>query len=94
MQDLANDPALHLKMAFEPGDMQIIHNHQIMHSRTEYEDWPEPERRRHLLRLWLSPPDGIPLPDAFAGLYGSTEPGARGGVTVPDMRPHVPLEPV
>lgn len=94
LQDLANDPALHLKMAFEPGDMQIIHNHQIMHDRTSYEDWPEPERRRHLLRLWLSPHDGVPLPEAFAGLYGSVEPGNRGGVTVPDMKPIVPLEPV
>ncbi len=94
LQALANNPALHLKMAFEPGDMQIIHNHQIMHDRTAYEDWPEPEKRRHLLRLWLSPPDGIPLPKAFAGLYGSVEPGNRGGVTVPGMEPIVPLEPV
>ena len=91
---LANDPALHLRMAFEPGDMQILHNHQIMHDRTAYEDWPEPERRRHLLRLWLAPPDGIPLPQAFAGLYGSVEIGNRGGVTVPDMHPIVPLKPV
>ena len=91
---LANDPALHLRMAFEPGDMQILHNHQIMHDRTAYEDWLEPERRRHLLRLWLAPPDGIPLPEAFAGLYGSVEIGNRGGVTVPDMQPIVPLEPV
>lgn len=94
LQELANDPGLHLKMAFEPGDMQIIHNHQIMHDRTAYEDWPEPEKRRHLLRLWLSPPDGIALPQAFAGLYGSVEPGNRGGVTVPDMKPVVPLQPV
>jgi len=91
---LANDPSLHLKMAFEPGDMQILHNHQIMHDRTAYEDWPEPDRKRHLLRLWLAPPDGIPLPDAFAGLYGSVEIGNRGGVTVPGMRPSAPLEPV
>jgi hypothetical protein len=94
LQGLANDPELHLKMAFEPGDMQIIHNHQIMHDRTAYEDWPEAEKRRHLLRLWLAPPDGIALPEAFAGLYGSVEIGNRGGVTVPDMQPIVPLEPV
>jgi hypothetical protein len=24
-----------------------------MHGRTDYEDYPERERRRHLLRLWL-----------------------------------------
>ena len=44
---------LSLEMDFRPGDMQFIHNHQILHSRTDFEDWPEPERRRHLRRLWL-----------------------------------------
>lgn len=47
-------PDLQLDMWLEPGDMQFISNHTTIHSRTEYEDWPEPERKRHLLRLWLS----------------------------------------
>ena len=55
---LAEDPDLHLFMDFEPGDIQLVHNHQILHDRTEFEDWPEPARKRHLLRLWLCPPDG------------------------------------
>jgi len=41
-------------MWLEPGDMQFISNCTIVHARTGFEDWPEPERRRHLLRLWLS----------------------------------------
>lgn len=45
---------LQLDMWLEPGDMQFISNHTTIHSRTEYEDWPERERKRHLLRLWLS----------------------------------------
>ena len=45
---------LQLDMWLEPGDMQFISNHTIAHARTDYEDWPEPERKRHLLRLWLS----------------------------------------
>lgn len=49
----ANDPALYLDMDFQPGDMQFLKNASILHKRTEYEDWPEPERKRHLLRLWL-----------------------------------------
>lgn len=89
--ELANDPAFHLKMAFEPGDMQILHNHQILHDRTSYEDWPEPERKRYLLRLWLSPPDGIALPDAFAGRYRSVTIGNRGGVDIPGLETLVPL---
>ena len=84
-------PALFLSMKFEPGDIQLLHNHQILHNRTEYEDWPEAERKRYLLRLWLSPPDGLTLPDAFAERYGSTKIGDRGGVVVQGTERHVPL---
>lgn len=88
---LANDPELYLSMDFEPGDIQLIHNHQILHNRTAYKDWPELDRRRYLLRLWLSPPDGLKLPDAFAERYGSVAVGDRGGVVVPGTELNVPL---
>ena len=51
---LANDPKLHMFMEFKPGDVQLVHNHTMLHDRTGFVDWPEPERRRHLLRLWLA----------------------------------------
>lgn len=86
LDELTNDPVLNLRMEFRPGDMQFLHNHQILHSRTDFEDWPELERRRHLLRLWLAPPDGRPLPPSFAERYGSLEPGNRGGIIVRDTR--------
>ena len=86
------DPRIHLEMAFEPGDIQLVHNHQILHDRTEFEDWPEPSRKRHLLRLWLCPPDGRPLPPAFAVRYGSVTVGDRGGIVVDGTKPHAPLE--
>jgi len=91
VHELANDPELHLQMAFEPGDVQLLHNHQMLHSRTAYDDWDDPEHKRYLLRLWLAPPDGIPLPDAFAGRYRSVTIGARGGVAIPGMKTVVPL---
>ena len=53
-EEIAASPDLYLDMYFEPGDIQLISNHVILHARTAYEDWPEPERKRHLLRLWLS----------------------------------------
>lgn len=90
---LAEDPDLHLNMAFEPGDMQFLCNHTILHDRTAFEDWPEPERRRHLLRLWLSPPRGRPLPPAYAQRYTTVEIGNRGGIHVADTQLRVPLEP-
>jgi hypothetical protein len=89
---LVNDPAIHLSMAFLPGDMQFLHNHQILHSRNDFENWPEPERHRHLLRLWLAPRAGRPLPEVFASRYGSVVPGERGGIVVSGTKLKVPLE--
>ena len=66
---LCNDPELHLDMAFERGDIQFISNYTTLHSRTEYEDWPEKERRRYLLRLWLDTGCFKRLPTAYADRY-------------------------
>jgi hypothetical protein len=91
---LADDPSLHLKMDFEPGDIQLLHNHQILHDRTDFEDWSEPERKRHLLRLWLCPPDGRPIPEVFAQRWGSVAIGNRGGIRVAGAALNAPLDPV
>jgi hypothetical protein len=66
MDALCNDPAFYLDMAFEPGDMQFLNNYVLLHSRGDYEDWPEPERKRHLLRLWLRTPAFARVPAPFA----------------------------
>jgi Taurine catabolism dioxygenase TauD, TfdA family len=87
---LANDPKLHFRMEFRAGDMQFVHNHTLLHDRTAFEDWPEPDRKRHLLRLWLAPPNARPLPTAFAERYGSLTPGQRGGIVVPGMHYTIP----
>jgi hypothetical protein len=51
---LAGSPEFRLDMALEPGDIQLLSNHTIVHARTGYEDHLDPDRKRHLLRLWLS----------------------------------------
>jgi hypothetical protein len=51
---IASEPGLYLDMQFEAGDVQLVSNHVVLHARTAYEDWPEPARKRHLLRLWLT----------------------------------------
>lgn len=51
--ELAKSDAFRLDMEFRAGDMQFLNNHAIVHSRTDYIDFPEPERRRHLLRILL-----------------------------------------
>jgi TfdA family taurine catabolism dioxygenase TauD len=91
--ELCADPELRLDMNFMPGDIQILHNHTILHARSAYEDWPEVERKRHLLRLWLCPPDARPLPPVFAECYGTVTVGDRGGIICKDTRLHAPLTP-
>lgn len=54
LESIANDPEFHLEMAFEPGDIQFLNNGRILHAREAYEDWDDPDQRRHLLRLWLA----------------------------------------
>ncbi|HET6978869.1 MAG TPA: TauD/TfdA family dioxygenase [Pyrinomonadaceae bacterium] len=90
--ELANDPQLNLTMELQPGDIQLVHNHTILHDRTAFEDYPEPERKRHLLRLWLAPLSARPLPEVYAERFGSIAPGDRGGVVVPGSRPTIPFE--
>ena len=94
--DLFEELAFELafSMDFRQGDVQLLHNHVVVHSRTRYEDWPEPERARHLLRLWLATPGGRPLPDCYAELYGDLKPGDRpaGGITIPGTVLKAPLD--
>ena len=91
---LTNDPRLHMFMEFKPGDVQLVHNHTILHDRTSFVDWPEPERRRHLLRLWLAAAHARPLPEVFAQRYGSVTVGDRGGIVVRGTKLQAPLEAV
>lgn len=91
---LANDPALNIFIGFQPGDVQLVHNHTLLHDRTGFENWPEPERHRHLLRLWLAADGARPLPPVFAQRYGSVAVGDRGGIIVRGTRLHAPLEAV
>ena len=77
---LAGDPAFCLDTMLEPGDMVFLNSHTTYHARTEFEDHPEPERKRHLLRLWLSVPNSRPLPEGWSAIYRDRRPGAvRGG---------------
>ena len=92
---LAADPRIHLDMEFRPGDIQILCNHAIFHSRTAYEDWPDVERRRHLLRLWLACADGPALPPFMTERFqGLTAGGRPDGIRVPGVRLVAPLDPL
>lgn len=62
-EDLAEEH--HFEVDFEVGDIQFLNNFVLLHTRDEYEDWPEKERKRLLWRLWLAD-DGLRPPTAYA----------------------------
>lgn len=86
VQEIANRPELMLTMDFQEGDIQFINNHTMMHAREAYEDYAEPERRRHLLRMWIAVPDARrrPLADALAERYRWVR---EGGIPVKTKAP-------
>jgi hypothetical protein len=63
----------------------------MLHDRMGFLDWTEPEKRRHMMRLWLSVPGDRPLPECFKQRYGSIEIGDRGGIITKDTRLNAPL---
>jgi hypothetical protein len=62
---LCASDAYRLDMDFRPGDIQFLNNRVVLHSRTDFVDHEEPDRKRLLLRLWLRTPGYPVLPDYF-----------------------------
>lgn len=84
VESLALRDDIGFDMDFKPGDIQLLNNHMILHSRTQYRDHAQPARKRLLLRQWWNIPAGRRLATDFADRLGT---GARGGVTVRDNAP-------
>lgn len=81
MDQLMPSDRLCYSMELEQGDLQLLNNYVTLHSRTPFEDFEEPDRKRHLLRLWLAVPSSQPLPPQWEEYYGDRRAGAvRGGV--------------
>jgi alpha-ketoglutarate-dependent taurine dioxygenase len=53
VQSVFDLPELHVELLFERGQIQYVNNRATGHARTEFVDFPEAERKRHLVRLWL-----------------------------------------
>ncbi|MPZ47595.1 MAG: TauD/TfdA family dioxygenase, partial [Betaproteobacteria bacterium] len=54
VQEIANRTELMLSMELKEGDIQLINNHITLHARTAFVDYDEPQRQRHLLRMWIA----------------------------------------
>lgn len=77
VQEVANRPGLAMSMMFQEGDMQFLNNHVMLHARDEFEDYPDPALKRHLLRMWISykPENRQPLSPMLAERYRYVETG-------------------
>jgi len=77
----AGTEAFTLDIELVRGDLQILNNHVIIHSRTAFDDYEEPERKRSLLRTWIATPNSQPLSLAMKPAFHDQRSGAvRGGI--------------
>ncbi len=77
---IASSDEFRFTMMFQPGDMQLLNNHMMLHSRTAFDDYPEEDRKRHLLRMWLSAPNSRDLSPLMSAIYRDQRGGVvRGG---------------
>jgi alpha-ketoglutarate-dependent taurine dioxygenase len=52
LETITSDPKLWFELPIERGQMQYLNNREIAHYRSHFEDPPQPELKRHLLRTW------------------------------------------
>ena len=80
LDQVVRRPDLMYCMHLEPGDLQLLSNQTQLHSRTDFEDHPDEDKKRTLYRLWLAMPDSRRLPLGWEGYAGTREAGTvRGG---------------
>lgn len=53
IEAVMEEPGLGKVFQFERGQIQILNNRRLGHRRTAYEDSPDAETKRHLIRLWV-----------------------------------------
>ncbi|MFF7749142.1 TauD/TfdA family dioxygenase [Streptomyces sp. NPDC007971] len=66
MDAIAGEPGIALSMDLVPGDVQYVNNHTVLHARDGFENGTGPDEQRHLMRMWLTVPDGRRLSDTYA----------------------------
>ncbi|KAI4955459.1 hypothetical protein J4E91_001320 [Alternaria rosae] len=87
LEETCQKHALH--MILDVGDIQFLSNNHIFHARTAYKDYAPPAPRRHLMRLWLSTPEGE---GGWKLPFHDTKEKKRGGIQVNDTAPVAPYD--
>jgi len=58
---IAHSPEFRMDYLMQPGDIAFFNNYTVLHTRTEFFDHDDPNKKRHLLRLWLKAWNPRPL---------------------------------
>lgn len=53
----------------QTGDLQLLNNYTVLHSRTAWNDPPQTENRRLMIRMWYRTDSPRPLPAGFESGY-------------------------
>ena len=81
IEETASLHEMHFTFRQSPGDILFLNNWITLHRRSEFVDFPEPEKKRHILRAWISPPNNRPIDPLFEDNYGDYRTGkVRGGM--------------
>ena len=81
VENLLADERFCYSMDLQEGDLQLLNNYVVVHSRTDFEDFDAADEKRHLLRLWMAVPDSQQLPDDWEDAFHDVRAGAvRGGL--------------
>jgi hypothetical protein len=63
--EIAKAPENRLSFFLERGEMLVLNNYTLLHARTQFKNFPELERHRRLIRLWLDRPGFRDVPKEF-----------------------------
>ncbi len=70
-----NDPSLPVSFTLEAGQAVYVNNRVVVHHRTPFADFETPEKRRHLVRIYMRDHG----PRSYLGAEGLTRPPATAG---------------
>ena len=51
--EITKDESITVNYDLQSGDMVFFNNHRVLHGRTSFEDYEEPELKRYLVRTWI-----------------------------------------
>ncbi|MEO6271232.1 MAG: TauD/TfdA family dioxygenase, partial [Lautropia sp.] len=91
---ISTAPENRLAFFLERGDMIVVNNDTVMHARTRFVNFPELERRRQLVRLWLDDEGFRDAPPTFNFCRGNGVPKQEGRKATYDFKKLYANDPV